>query len=225
MKRLLFYGLVLMTTTGFGQSIEELILTEYKPKQEFAEGHPFLFEEYTSADLKVASGTAEKVMVRFNLADNNLLVSDEGKEFILKKDLIESFTLREKNGTVHTFIPLNIQGRNLFVEQLFSGESGVKYVKWHRKQFMKGKPEAGFANGVPSADRFEQKEMYLLVVNNQSVEYSEKKSELVEILSQGDASMKAFVESTMKEKKLKANKEEGVIALLQAREEYLKSKS
>lgn len=218
--------LVLIATTGYGQSIEELIQAEYKPKPEYAEGHPYLFEEYINGEVKAASGTAENVMVRLNLADNNLLLADEGKEFILKKELIQSVTLLDKDkGSVRTFIPVNIQGRDFFVEQLFAGDDGTKYVKWHRKQFMKAQPQAGFANGAMSSDRFEQKQMYLIVLNGKAVEYTGKKSELVEVLSENDAEMEAFLQKTIKEKKIKTNKEEGIITLLKERSEYLKSKA
>lgn len=215
-----------VASSSLGQIFEGLIQAEYIPKAEYAEGHPYLFEEYSTGNVKISSGTEESVLVRYNLVDNNLIASLNGKEFILKKDIISAFTLNEKaNGKTYNFVPIRIGNKDYFVELLYDNNTNTKFVKWYRKQFVKGQPQPGYAAMGNSPDRFEQVLMYMFIIDGKTLEYSKKKNDLVELLSQGDAALRSFLLTTMKAEKLKSSEENDVISLLQKKEEYVKNNS
>lgn len=221
MKKILLGALWCATVTVYGQTINELIHAEYQPKEDLAQGHPYLFEEVINGNLKTSAGEVETVMIRYNLADNNLLATVNGKEFVLKKYMVESFTLSKSDGKRYRFVTFKMSSTQYFGEQLFD-DGSVKFLKWYRKVFMKGQSQMGYSAYSNGPDSFAETTAYIFVIDGETIEYELKKDELLKVLAKDNAELKTFLSDTMKKQKLKAKDEDDVITLLKAREEYLK---
>ena len=85
----------------------------------------------------------------------------------------------------------------------------------------KGQPQPGYAAHENSPDRFEETFMYLFVFDGKAAEYTQKKDELLQLLSNDDEALKTFLTDVMKKQKLKAKDENDVVELLQSRQEHL----
>jgi hypothetical protein len=222
MKFLVYPIVFFMAMVSFGQSIDPLIQSEYSPKPETAEGHPYLFEEGQSVSLKVSAGLTPGTNFRYNVVDNNLIVTLNSREYVLRKDLITGFVIQGKKKTLE-FEPLTIGDKLYFVEALYS-DGQIKFVKWYRKHYTKTKAGGSDAYNASTQpiERFEDISKHLVVIDGRINEFPKKKDEVIELIANGNADTKAFLLDTIKKQKLKVTNEEGLVALLKARNEYAK---
>lgn len=222
MKFLVYPILLLTAVVSFGQSIQPLIQGEYNPKPETAEGHPYLIEDFQAGSLKDSSGETYAVSLRYNVVDNNIIISLNSREYILRKDLISSFVIQGKKKTLE-FEPLTIGDKLYFVEQLYS-DGQVKFVRWYRKHYTKTKASGSDAYNASAGpvERFEDISKSVIVLDSKINELPKKKDDIIELLANANPDTKTFLIDIVKKQKLKVTSEDGLVALLKARNEYAK---
>jgi hypothetical protein len=164
---------------AFGQSTlndlfdRRLTSNDIWVKNDRVQGHPFLFEEWTSASISTIKGNYSDVSIKLNLEKNEVYYKDEADNvLILMDDYVTGVDILDpKDRQVRKFIKIPLKG---YYEVIFDGETSL--LLKHTKLFVPSISAEGVnAITTKSMDRYNLKSIVTLRIKNQLHSFENKK--------------------------------------------------
>lgn len=182
------------------QSFDDEIAPEY-------EGNPYLFEEFTGADIILkASKGYEGIPMNYNIHNDDFEFMMDGVSYALGNNNIVSYIRIEDRKfyyMTYTYNSAQIKG---YLELVADGD--YRFFKKHRVIYTEPKPTRGYVEAQPA--KFDSRSPdYFIELKNGKIVYFNKLDDIADLLADEGGSIKDYI----KDNRLKARREEDIIEL------------
>ena len=178
-----------------------------------AEGSPYLNEKFIPARI---NGIEETQFVRFNAVENTIELKDEDKVLTLSKSydyVIQLLDSSEKRYETHSFINEDGTTGSSYFEKLHSSDKFALFLKERIIYTPSKKAKSSYEQDVPGKFKKGNTIFYVTdlgLTNDSLLEIPKKKKTLSSLFKGKSKSVEKFI----KKEKLKMNKKEDIIAIL-----------